>query len=158
GERRAGEGGGAKRQDVDALAAVGEAFAVALVLLDVGEEVVGGEDRLCPLEVRVAGQDDVAVSLGGVEQRRLQVEQKTVHPIDGVARPQPDVGDDLVVAAAAGVQLAADVAEFLDEGAFDVRVDVFEFDGEGEVAALDAAGDLVEGGDDLVRLVGGEEA
>src|SRR5262249_3917109 len=62
------------------------------------------------------------------------------------------------VAAAAGVQLAADVAEFLDEGAFDVRVDVFEFDGEGEVAALDAAGDLVEGGDDLVRLVGGEEA
>ena len=71
GQRGAGQGGGAERQDVDALAAVGQAVAVALVLLDVGQEVVGRQHRLGPLQVRVAGQDHVAVALGGVEQGAL---------------------------------------------------------------------------------------
>ena len=84
--------------------------------------------------------------------------QPAVEVVDGVAHPQLDVGDDLVVAAAAGVQLAADVAEPLDQGPLDVRVDVFELDGERELAALDLAGDGVEGGDDLLGLVGGEQA
>ena len=56
------------------------------------------------------------------------------------------------------MQLAADVAEPLDQGALDVRVNVFELDGERELAALDLAGDVVEGGDDLLGLVGGEQA
>src|SRR5262249_46103099 len=59
---------------------------------------------------------------------------------------------------ATGVQLAADVAEALDESAFDMGVDVFELDREGELAAINLSGDVVEGGDDLVRLVRREEA
>ena len=126
-----------ERQDVDALAAVGQPLAVALELLDVGEEVVRRQHRLGPLQVRVAGQDDVAVALGRVDERPLQLAQPAVEVVDGVAHPELDVGDDLVVAAAAGVQLAADVAEPLDQGPLDVRVDVFELDGERELAALD---------------------
>ena len=45
-QRRAGQRRRPERQDVDALAAVGQPVAVALELLDVGEEVVGREDRL----------------------------------------------------------------------------------------------------------------
>ena len=52
--------------------------------------------------------------------------QTTVEGVEGVAHPEFDVGDDLIVAAAAGVQFAADVAEPLDEGALDVRMNVFE--------------------------------
>src|SRR5262249_12415956 len=107
---------------------------------------------------RVAGQDEVAVALGGREQGGLQLAQLAVEAVEGVADPELDVGDDLVVAAAAGVQLAADVAEALDQGALDVRVDVFGLHGEGEVAAVDVGGDGVEGGDDLVGLGGAEQA
>ncbi len=44
---------------------------------------------------------------------------------------------DLIVAAAARVQLAAQVAELFDQGPFDMRVNVFELDGEFEFAAFD---------------------
>ena len=63
-QRRARQRRGAQRQHVDALAAIGQAFAVALELLDVGEEVVRREHRLGALQVRVAGQDDAGLALG----------------------------------------------------------------------------------------------
>ena len=152
GQRRAGQGGGAERQNVDALAAIGQAFAVALIFLDVGQEVMRRQHRLGPLQVRVAGQDHVALALGGVDQGRLQFDQAAVDAVDGVAHPELDIGDDLIVAAAAGVQLAADVAEPRDQGLLDVRVDVFELDRKRKLAAFDLAADVVEGGDDLRRL------
>ena len=93
-----------------------------------------------------------------LEQGPLQFEQAQVDDVDGDRDPQLHVGDDLIVAAAAGVQLAADVAEPFDQGLLDVRVDVFELDGEGEFAAFDLAADLVESGDDLLGFVGGEQA
>ena len=157
-QRGAGQGGGAERQHVDAPAAVGQSVAVALVLLDVGQEVVRRQHRLGALQVRVAGQDQVAVALGRGQQGALQFLQPAVEVVDGVAHPELHVGDDLIVAAAAGVQLAAEVAETLDQGALDVRVDVFQGDREGELAAVDLAGDGVEGGGDLLGLVGAEQA
>ena len=44
----------------------------------------------------------------------------------------------------------------LDQGLLDVRVDVFELDGELELAALDLGADVIEGGGDLLGLVGGQ--
>src|SRR5262249_9526480 len=57
-----------------------------------------------------------------------------------------------------GVQLAADVAQLGDQGALDVRVDVFELDGELELAALDLAANLLQGLGDLLRLRPGQQA
>ena len=151
GQRRAGQGGGAERQDVDALAAVGQSVAVALVLLDVGQEVMGRQHRLRPLHVGVAGQHHVAVALGGGEEGGLQVAQQPVEPVDGVAHPELHVGDDLIVAAAAGVQLAAHVAEPFDQRPLDVGVNVFQFDRKGKLAAVDLGGNVVEGGDRFAR-------
>jgi len=64
----------------------------------------------------------------------------------------------LIVTAAAGVQLAAHVAEALDEGVFDVRVNIFELDRERKVAAIDFARNIVEGGADSPGFVSAEEA
>ena len=75
-----------------------------------------------------------------------------------VADPEPEVGRDLVVAAAAGVELAADVADPLDERPLDVHVDVFELVAELESAAGDLVVDLLEAGHDLVSLVVGQDA
>ena len=63
-QRRAGQGRGSQRQHIDALAAIGQAVAVALIFLDVGQEIMGRQHRLGPLQVRVAGQDQVAIALG----------------------------------------------------------------------------------------------
>ncbi len=101
--------------------------------------------------MRVTGQHQIAVAFGGVEQGALQLAQSAVESVERVANPQLDIRDDLIVAAAAGVQLAAHVAQTLDQGAFDVRVDVFELDGKSEVAALDVGGDGVERRDDGAR-------
>ena len=140
-----GQGRGPERQHVDALAAVGEPLAVALELLDVGEEIMRRQHRLGALEVRVAGQNDAGLALGRCYEGPLQVGEKAVEFVDRVANPELHVGDDLIVAAAAGVQLAAHVAELRDEGTLDVRVDVFQCDGELHLPGLDLGADLVEG-------------
>ena len=75
-----------------------------------------------------------------------------------VADIKLDVGRDLIVAAAAGVQLAADVAEPGDQCLFDVGVDVFQLNRKRELATLDLAANRVESGSDLGRLVGCQKA
>src|SRR5205085_192774 len=121
-------------------------------------DIGGREDRLGALQVRVTRQDHVALALGGREEGGLHVAQPAVDVVHGVADPKLDVGGHLVVAAAAGVELAADVAEALDEGALDVGVNVFQLYREGELAAVDLALDVVQGGHDLSGLVGAEQA
>ena len=59
---RAGDRAGAERQDVDALARVGDAVAVALEHLHVGEQMMREIDGLRALEMRVAGDDHVAIA------------------------------------------------------------------------------------------------
>ena len=157
-QRRAGQRGRPQRQDVDALAAVGQAVAVALELLDVGQEVVGRQDRLGPLQVRVAGQDQVAVPLGRGDEGPLQVGEPPVDPVEGVADPELDVGADLVVAAAAGVQLAADVAEAVDQRGLDVRVDVLALEHEREAPLLDLGPDIRQAPHNLLAFLGGEQS
>ena len=78
-------------------------------------------------------------------------------PVDRVADPELDVGRHLVVAAAAGVQLAADVAELLGQGRLDVHVDVFPLQHEREPPLLDLGLDLRQPPDDPLALVGRQQ-
>ena len=158
GDRRAGQRGRAERQLIHAAAAIGQPLAVALEFFGVGQPVVGGQHRLGPLQVRVARQDHAGVAVAAADERPLHVGEQAVGAVDRVADPQPQVGRHLVVAAAAGVQLAADVAEPVDEGPLDVHVDVFQLLAEDERAGGDLGADLLQAGDDLVGLVGGEHA
>ena len=57
--------------------------------------------------------------------------------VDRVAHPQAEVGGDLVVAAACGVQAAAGLADAIGEAGLDVHVNVFERGVEREAAGLD---------------------
>src|SRR5262249_507366 len=112
------------------------------------------EHRLSPLQMRVARQNDVALALRGVEQALLQLAQAYINCVNGGGGPEVQGGGDLIVAAAAGVQLAADVAEPLDQRLLDVRVNIFQLRGKGKLATLDLAGDVVERLDDALGLVG----
>ena len=95
---------------------------------------MGGQHRLGPLHVRVAGQDHVAVPLGRRHERPLKADQPRVDPVERLAHPELDVGRDLVVAAPRGMQLAADVSQFLDQRRLDVHVDIFALQDERKIA------------------------
>ena len=82
--------------------------------------------RLRHLQVGEAGQDHFDVLLGDVEQRLLQVDQQRADQVDLAAQPQAHVGGDLVVAAAAGVQPLAGVADQLGQAGLDIQVHVFQ--------------------------------
>ncbi len=135
----AGQRRGAQRQAVDALAHVGHALGVAREHLHVGQHVVAEAHRLRHLQVGEAGHDHVGVLLGEVQQRLLQVGQQLGDQVDLAAQPQPHVGGDLVVAAAAGVQALAGIAHQLGQARLDVQVHVFEVELPVEGAGFDLA-------------------
>ena len=57
--------------------------------------------------------------------------------VDRVAHPEPEIGRDLVVARARGVQPPGGRPDQLGEPALDIHVDVLERALEGELAGLD---------------------
>ena len=142
GKRGAGERGGAERAFVEAPAAIGEAAAVAPEHLDIGQQVVAERHRLGDLQMREAGHHGIGMRLGLVDQRRLQVAQRCVDAVDRVAHPQPEIGRDLVVARARGVQPPGRRPDQLGEPRLDVEVDVLVGLAEDEGAALDLGPDL----------------
>jgi hypothetical protein len=154
----AGQGAGAERQDVSPPPAVGQPLAVAVELLAPGEQLVGGEHRLRPAEVRVAGHDEPALPLREAEEGPLQLGQRGVDPVDRAAAVEPQVGGHLVVPAPRGVQFAAHVAEPGGEGGLDVEVDVLAGGRKLEPPGADVGADLLERLRDRVGLGNREQA
>ena len=113
--------------------------------------MMGEEHWLRMLHVRITRQNDVEVLL------RLRYERLAQLNVRGhkIARPllgeQARISADLVVAAAAGVQPLAGIADALGEHAFDGHVDVLVVDVEREVSRLDLALDALKA---CVNLVG----
>ena len=73
---------------------------------------------------------------GEIQHGQLELADQAEDGVDGVAQPQADVGGDLVVAAAAGVQALASVADQGGE-AFSMLVDVLVVEVPGKLAAFD---------------------
>ena len=104
-EGRAGDGSGAERAEIHAGACVGEAAEVALEHGNIGKQPVGDQDRLGALEMGVAGHHLVAGLLGEVEEGFGPGLEAGEDFVDRVADEEAHVSRDLLVAAAAGVQL-----------------------------------------------------
>ena len=117
-----------------------------------------GQHRLGPLHVRVAGQDHVGVGSQRPTNARCRSDKPPIDLVDRLADPQSQVGRDLIVAAAGGVQLAADVAEAIDQGLFDVHVDVFQFGAERESPLLNFPADFAQRLFNLPAFIGREQA
>ena len=66
----------AQGRDVQSAPGIGEAAPVALGHLDVREQVMGEQDRLCGLDVGRAGQDGRPVALSEADERALLVEER----------------------------------------------------------------------------------
>ena len=101
--------------------AVAEPLAVALQHEDVREEVVAEDDGLGALQMRVARQRRVDRLGGARDERLLHAAQAGADARDDLAEIEPLVDRDLVVAGAAGVELAADLADQLLQPPLDIR-------------------------------------
>ena len=88
------------------------------------EQLLGEQYRLGVLQVSHAGRGHIAAGDGLVDQGTLQLGQPARDEPGMVAQVQPQVGSDLVVAAAAGPQLAAERAKTLQQTAFQRRVHI----------------------------------
>ena len=132
-----GKGCGAERHTVDAFAAVGHALEIAAEHFDVGEHVMPEADRLGNLQMGETGHDGCGVLFCQINQGRLKVLNQALNNGNLIAQPQADVGSDLVVAAAAGVQAFAGIADFVGEAAFDVHVDIFQIQRPGNRSLFD---------------------
>ena len=156
-EVHAGQRAGAERHDAAGGLDGGEAIAVARGHPEPGEQVMGEVDRLRALQVGVAGQRPVEVALGGVDERRHVGAELRLGAARRLAREERDVGDDLVVARAGGVQRAAGAPGDRRQPPLDGHVDVLVVGLERERAVAQLALDLVEARQDRVAVVGADD-
>ena len=126
--RRASQGGRPERRDVHATAHIGEALAIPLGHLDIGEQVVGQGQGLGPLQMGVAGHQGVGVGLGLGQQGALEAQQGPIDGIDPIPQPEAHIGAHLVIATAAGVQLLAQGTQQLDQAPLHGEVHVLGLD------------------------------
>ena len=115
-----------ERRDVDPFPGIGQPAAVALGHLDIGEQVMGEQDRLCRLDVGRARQHGRPVALGEGDERPFEVEQGEEEIVDRPARPQSKVGGDLVVARSTRMESAGERPDLPGQRRLDVHVDVLE--------------------------------
>ncbi len=124
GYRRPRQRGRAQRGQGGAPVPVPQPVGVAGERLRVGQQLVPEHDRLGGLQMGEAGCRRTDVRAGLCHQRVLQLGQGQ-HQLPGViAQVEPQVVGRLVVARAAGAQLAADLAQPLDQHPFQERVHV----------------------------------
>ena len=144
-QRGTGQRARAERGHRSALVPVPQAADVAGEGVRVGEQLMGENHRLRVLEVRHARHRGLDV-LGGLrEQRRLQLGHARDDEPYLVAQVQAQVGGDLVVAAAAGPQLAAERADPLEQAAFERGVHVLVGGGRAEPAVAAGLPEAVQG-------------
>ena len=93
--------------------------------------------RLRGLQVREARHHRVGMLERAIDQRALVVRKRRVDAVDGVAHPELEIGRDLVVARARGVQPAGGSADQLGQPALDIHVNVLERTLEREGSVLD---------------------
>ena len=113
--------------------------------------------RLRDLQLRITGHDRVRVLFGEIEQRAAERSQLGRQVVDRRAKPQAEIGGDLIIARARRVQALAGNAHQCRQAPFDIEVNVFERAREFELAALDLALNLREAGFNRAEIVGGDD-
>ncbi|MDF9904080.1 UNVERIFIED_ORG: hypothetical protein OKW15_002036 [Pseudomonas reinekei] len=153
GQRRA-----AQRHAVGTLAAVDQALVVAAEHFEPGQHVVPEGHWLGSLQVGEARHDAGGFALGLLQQAFLQASDFGQDQVDFVTQPQADIGGDLIVTAAAGMQFFTGHADAVGQPRLDVHVDVFKVDAPVELAGLDFTLDGLQAIDDAVALGIGQHA
>ena len=124
-QRGTGNRAAAEGTDVDTTKSIDEPLLVALQHLDVCEEMMGEIDRLRPLQMCVAGHDDINITGGQIDESPLELLDFAAQAGDFVTEPESHVEGDLIIARAGGVELCAGRCAASELG-FDVHVNILK--------------------------------
>ena len=83
-------------------------------------------DRLRRLQMSESGHDDIRPRLCLGNERGLQVSQRLIDIVDGVADPQTEIGCDLIVTGTPGMQPARRCADQISQPGFYIHMNVFQ--------------------------------
>ena len=158
GKGGAGQGRSPQGRDLDAVQGFLQALAVPPPHLVIGQEVVGEQYRLGPLQVGVAGHDDVPVPVRQTHPGQAQVGEIMDEALHLLRQIEAHVQGHLVVPAPGGVELLAHLAEPGGEPGLDGHVDVFQGRVELELFGLDLPADFRKPRHDLVPFRHGDDA
>jgi hypothetical protein len=103
---------------------------------------MGRENRLRTLQMRISGENHLLMSIRRRDERFLKHLEPPIDPIERFARPELEVGRDLVIPTPRSMQLTADVADPFDQRRFDMHMDVFPFKDKRERAGLNLGPDI----------------
>ena len=121
----AGQRACAQRAGVGARAGGGAALRIAEEGFGMSEKPVREQDRLGVLQVRRTGHRDAEVTFGERHETGHHGAQRLLEIGSGELHEHSELGGDHFIAAAAGVQLGAERAEFFDQRRFNEVMDVF---------------------------------
>ncbi len=141
---RSGKGRRTQRVFIGARAAIGNAATIPAKHFDIGQKMMAKGDRLGGLKVGKARHDGFGMGAGLFDQCFLKaLEARFKIGQCHVAHPEFEIGRDLVIAGARGMQATGGRPDQITQAAFDIHVDVFKGGREGKLAALDFLKDLV---------------
>ena len=110
------------------------------------------------LQMGEAGHDRAGMFQRPRRQRMLERSERAIGLVDDVADIEAEIGRDLVVARARGVQPSRGGPDQFGKPALDVHMDVFERALEVESALADLRQDRVEALCDVFRITSGDDA
>ena len=121
--------------------------------------MVGQQDRLRGLQVRLAGHDGARMSRGLAGQCADKVQRARGHPPERVAQPHPEQRGHLVVSRAAGPQPTTQVGpDPVDQSPLQRGVHVLVGDQRSETPVGEVLGQAVQAGQQPVALIVGQQS
>ncbi|MNH21682.1 hypothetical protein D3C79_815020 [compost metagenome] len=102
-----------------------QAAFIARQHFNIGQTPVGESDRLRALQVGITRHHRILIGFGSFHQRLLQLHDGLMQFADLLFAPQFQIGRDLIVTATAGMQLLAQIADFIDQLLLHPAVNIF---------------------------------
>ena len=110
------------------------------------------------LQMGETGHHGAGMFQRAIHQRLLKGGERRIGLVDGIANIEAEVGGDLVVARARGMQPSRGGTDQLGQPALDIHMDVFQRALELEIALADFGQDRVEPLGDVLRIGRGDDA
>src|SRR4030066_302410 len=112
------QGCAAKGKDIDPFKAFLEPLPVPFKHLKVREQVMGQENGLGRLEMRITGQYQIKIFLREFHNNRLHILDQILGPAYGLPYIDPEIKGALVIPASAGMYLLSQPAYLINKGLF----------------------------------------
>ena len=93
-----------------------------------------------------------------IDQRGLQRFQRIFRGVYRITNPEPEIGCDLIVARARGMQPSCSITDHISQACLDIHMDVFEIGAKIECTGIDFSSDVFEPSTNCGYIFAGQDA